>query len=449
VDTTRALAGEKIACDGTSAGCVRMTDHLYTETKFGGPAHPEAQRFEGDTLLFLADPGPNAKNVDRYEGLVWAWRPGWRQPRPLTTDGGVLCNASETAPVAFCVDGVTEAGRVEFDLRAGRLRDEEDSVLPLVERIVPLRGGDVTWSADFGPDGTQLVYSSWRDGDSAQTLRLTAIPAAGEARTVVEGGRFWTLSSDGRAVYFLRGGSFDQPSQLWSADFPTGDNLTMLSNGVFDFEVLRRPGGDGGVAFRTDLKGYEGVLYLIRDRAHPEARTKVAADAHAWYPSQDGRFTYILQVDRLAERGLVMDNDSGKICTLDSGAGETVYSPSFLPSLHALAWSEEGEDDEEVTYLARPDDCGGVRRLGAGIRYLRAIGKSGLVYVAEEGDGEQPPRLYHLPVVGDGPVPPPGAPVIDHVDVNNIAPAGEDALIVGTRDDAPAGPGLYLYGPLR
>ncbi len=438
IDVTRALAGESIACDGTSSGCLRMTDHLFTGTKFESPAHPEAHRFDGDTLLFLADPGPNITKLDRYEGHVWAWRPGWRRPRALTTEGAVLCNASESAPVAYCVDGVTETGRIEFDLRVGRLRDQDDSLLPVVERIVPRRGDDVVWSAGFSADGSQLVYSSWRDTDRAQTLRVGPVDRPDATQAVVEGGRFWTVASDGRAVYFLRGGSFDKPAQLWSADFPSGGNVTMLTDGVFDFEVL---GGSRGVAFRTDLKGFEGILHRIRDRA----RTQVAIDAHAWYPSEDGRFTYILQVDRRAERGLIADNDGGTICTLDSGGGETVYSPSFLPSLRSVVWSEPDENDLDVTYLARPDDCGGVRRLATGVRYLRPMGR-GLVYAAELG--EEPPSLFHLPVVGDGPLPAPGPAIMDHVDTNNVAPVGDAGLIIGSRDDAPGGAGLFLFGPL-
>jgi hypothetical protein len=52
IDVTRAAAGAVPACDGSSAGCLRLTGTLWTQSPLAGPRQPFANRFEGDTLFF-------------------------------------------------------------------------------------------------------------------------------------------------------------------------------------------------------------------------------------------------------------------------------------------------------------------------------------------------------------------------------------------------------------
>src|SRR5205085_12683758 len=89
LNVSKALAGTVPICDGSSADCVRLTAALWTGTAVYGDSHPSAHRFEGDTLIFHAGatPGPH----DPYQGPIWAWRPGWKQPRQLTGPRGLLC----------------------------------------------------------------------------------------------------------------------------------------------------------------------------------------------------------------------------------------------------------------------------------------------------------------------------------------------------------------------
>ena len=98
IDVTRVMAGEAVACDGSSSGCLRMTDRLFTELRIGSMSHPEAHRFEGDTLFFLAEEHPEA-NRDRYEGFVWAWRPGWAEA-PASSRPSAACSAWAAAAAA-------------------------------------------------------------------------------------------------------------------------------------------------------------------------------------------------------------------------------------------------------------------------------------------------------------------------------------------------------------
>jgi hypothetical protein len=453
INITRALKGEDLPCDGTSAGCLLMTNQLFTEFKLEAPSHPEAHRFEGDTLIFLAEASPTTAGLERYEGVVWAWRPGWQRPRPLTSDRGVFCRGHDSAPVAYCLDGVSDSGILRFDLRVGRVRDREDSVLPVVERIAPLRGGEVVWSAAFSPRGDSLAFSSWRDDEPAEALRALAVDEAGVAspRLVVEGGTYFSLSSDGQAVYFLRdrGSSRAGAGALWVAEFPAGTSPAEIAPNVFAFQPLGASGQpDRGVGFITDQRGFEGTLHLMRDRQRPREHVTLARDVHFWDPSADGRFVYILQVDPHAERGLLVDGERGTTCTLGSRAGAVVYYVDFLPRLGLMAWTEEtGEDGRRVTFLGTPEGCTGARPLGEEIEYLQGVGARGLVLGTRDPDLL---ALSYVPVVDALVREDLREPMLSQVDSENIAQVGArpEALVVGTGETAPGGRALYLVGPL-
>jgi hypothetical protein len=454
VNVTRALAGEAIPCDGSSDGCLRLTDRLYTGIKLQSYSHPEGHRFEGDTLLYLADAHPGSAALDRYEGLVWAWRPGWRAPRALTSDRGVLCRASAEIPYALCVDGATDRPRLEFDLRAGRLEDREDATLPLIERIAPLQGGSVVWSAELSAAADAFVYSSWRAGEPGETLRMIPLRDLGTApaRDVVTEGTRWSISGDGRGVYFLRGVGSNRPGTLWSADFPGGGALARIADDVSWFQPLGVPRRQAsGVAVLSDLRGFEGSLYLHRDRARPESRTKVADDVHAWYLSEDERFTFILQVDGQGERGLLADNDRGTTCRLGSSAAVSVNAASFAGSLDAVFWDEPDPDDEtrDVTFLGRPGDCTGARLVGTQVDYLLHVGARSLVFGARVGD--EPVSLRFAPKVDPMARRIESQVVVPNVDLEHIAAVGAvpEAVVAGTRTPEGRHDDIVVFGPLR
>jgi hypothetical protein len=453
IDVTRVQAGASVApaCDGSDPGCRRMTDRLFTELRIQSMSHPEAHRFEGDTLFFLADPHPDAGELERFEGFVWAWRPGWQRPRALTTERGVQCQGSRSGLLAYCLDRVSDEP-LEFDLRAGPLVDREDALLPLVERVAPTRGGGISWTALFSREEDLFVFSSWREGEAGEALRTVPVAELGRAspRTVVEDGYYWTLAADGQAVFFLRGSARDRDrgeGTLWAADFPAGA-AAELAPGVAGFEPL----AGEGITFVTELRGLEGVLNVVRDRRKPEGRFTLAPDAHAWYPLGDGRFTYVLQVDDAGERGLIGDNDTGKSCRLGSRPDAVAYTATLIPNLGMVHWSEPDPVDENaaLTYLARPEDCGGVRLLGRGLQYLRATGRSGLVVGQVTGRDLRLLRFSHVPHLDDRPVEGAGKVILPEAERDNLSVVGRDteAIVFGTPETAPQGRGLHIFGPL-
>jgi hypothetical protein len=450
IDATRALADEAPPCDGSSPACLKMTGRLFTELRIGSMSHPEAHRFEGDTLFFLAEPYPSDRKLDRFEGYVWAWRPGWQRPRALTSERGVQCQGSPSGKLAFCIDSASDEP-LEFDLRAGPLVDAEDSLLPLVERLAPIREGGIAWTARFSDAEDQFIFSSWRNGEASEDLRVVPVGGMGPAspRTVVDNGWWWTLSADGRAVFFMRGGDRETgEGELWSADFPSGARATQLAAGVSAFEPL----SGQGITFITDQRGLEGLLNVVRDRLQPQGRYPLAPDAHAWYPLGDARFTYVLQVARSgAERGLIGDNQQGTACRLGSRPDVVAYTASWIPNLGAVHWSEPDPADETLpalTFVAQPHDCGRVRLLGRGLQYLRATGAGGLIVGTAMDRDVRELTFFHLTSLADDPLV--GAtPFLVRADRDNLAVVGAtEALVLGTPDSAQQGRGLQIFGPL-
>jgi hypothetical protein len=450
VDATRALAGEKVACDGTSSGCLRLTDRLFTKLRFLSPSHPEAHRFQGDTLLYLAEEHPESGDLDRYEGYVWAWRPGWARARALTTERGVLCRTGETGLQALCVDGASD-NPLTFDLRAGPIQDRDESVLPVIERITAERGGGLAWSAQFAQSDQLFVYSSWRAAEPAESLRVVATGDLGRApgRNVLDDGYAWTVSPDGRSVFFLRGSAREREfgaGTLWAAEFPSGGSPVEIAARVSGFEALAA----GGVAFLTDVRGLEGMLNVLPDPRRPETRVQLAPDAHAWYPLGDGRFTYVLQSNSQGERGLIGDNQRGSTCTLASGPGAIAYGAGWVPNLDSVLWSEADPGDERarISYLARPD-CSGVALLGRGLQYLRSVGARGLMIGTSERDDSDTLAFSYIPSWDGQPLGPRARPVLPEVDRSNVAVVGNaEAFVFATRPGTATGQGLQVYGPL-
>jgi hypothetical protein len=441
-DLTRAMAGEPVPCDGTSPSCLRLTDRLFTGFRIQSPSHPEAHRFDGDTLFYLAEEHPAAAKLEWYEGYVWAWRPGWKQGRALTSDRGVFCQGSDRAPVAYCGDRVNDRPRT-FDLRAGRLVDREDSLLPVIERITALHEGELAWAAAITPGG-DLVYSSRREGDLTETLRLVTLGAAGPSTAVVSIPDVWgwILSRDGGHVFFLRDRRRNGPATLWGAAFPSGEGAAAVAPGVFGYEAI----GPSGISYLTDLVGNEGTLHSVPDRRKPDTRFVIAADAHAWYPLGDGRYSYILQSDRNGDHGLIADNTTGTTAGLGD-AEHPVFAAGMLAD-GAITWTEPAEmsGDLDTTVLGRPDG-GRIMVVGAGVEFLESAGADVLVYGARRLPDVGVLDIHRRELPGGDAAAPEAQLVLPAVEPSNVTlvRGPPHVLLMGTADGAPEGRGLYGY----
>jgi hypothetical protein len=215
VDVSRALAGEPVPCDGSRSSCLRMTDRLWGDRWPEGDAPTFGySRFEGDTLLFLTQ-----ETTDPNLEYTWAWRPGWSRPRAHQHSPRRWCTGSGSGQYAYCFDNPADG---TLDLRAGRLTDQTDSLLPLVDRVS--QNARARWSASSTRADELLVYSTFRQGEAAQALRV--IPAAElgrtPARTVVAGVEEWELSGDGQTVFYRHDHTAADYQVVWNQLRPAG-----------------------------------------------------------------------------------------------------------------------------------------------------------------------------------------------------------------------------------
>jgi hypothetical protein len=443
-------------CDGTSRRCVRLTTRLWTGDPLGSPAHPEIHGFEGETLFIYAD-SSSVKRDEPYLGAVKVWRPGWRQPRAVSTTTGYVCRG-HTAAVAYCLDGVVQVGRnVEFDLLAGPLASD----MPPMPKILHLQAlgsrGQVMWGAAFSPDGKHLALSSTGANEDLEVLRV--VRAAETAFTppmeIVRGAARWQIARDGKKVYYLKGYNYADRDlgprgTLMMADFPGGGNETELQQRVGQFLPIGEPtaGADQGLTFLQDHQNGRGVLRLQADRAHPEQALTLESNVDRYFVSSDRRYSYIAKAEpKMGPLGVVARTDGAGGCVLSSRAGSEPYLVTFLPRAPAVLWAEDAVSTFDIEgWVASPDGCAGKKMFSSKLASIFGVG-DGVVYA--EDDGEFRSMTIRHASLKTGAFPDDGGTLVR-------AGAGlkmvitEDRYLLYTVSGAVdrEGQGLYAYGPL-
>jgi hypothetical protein len=456
VDVSQALAGERVPCDGSSSSCLRMTHWVVLHPRFEDSpawAPPEAH-FQGDTLFFR-----NWENtMDPNFGSISAWRPGWSRARPMSPDKAGFCRGSRSGQYAYCLGDRDDRGT--YGLRAGRLIDQDDSLLPLLDRVS--YPADAEWWAEFAQADELFVYPSWPEGEGTGTLQV--IPAAelgqAPARTMVADVQRWALSGDGQSVFFQRGSSPGpwgerrwrwSPGSLWAADLPSGAEPMEIASDVLYFRPVSRT----GVGFLADPRGAQGTLYIQGDWRHPESRFRMASDVAGWGTFAQDRLTAVWQEDDNGSRTLVGDNERGTTCLWPSGRwtnNGTNNFGGFLSRLGALFWSEPDPADERTTvaFLAYPQDCGDARVLGKGLQFLEEVGSHGLVFGSAPAAAAEAWSLFYLPSHDGRPLDLTSKLILSGVEPGTpkVAGARREALVMRRTGNGASAQGLYLFGPL-
>jgi hypothetical protein len=405
MNVSKALAGSVPICDGSSADCVRLTAALWTGTAVYGDSHPNAHRFEGDTLIFHAGatPGPH----DPYQGPIWAWRPGWKQPRQLTSAHGLLCWAEHESTGVYCLDdALVDVDPVNpfngpklhaFDLRAGALTDDDDAPtpLPLVAHIQENGNARLVWRARFSRDGGSFLYSAVPAPGMPETVFAIATAEIGKAapQPIVADAAQWEIAHDGQKLYFLRG--FDHSrgdsatGALMLADLPGGANPTTLQLGILGFELL---GSRDEVFSSTDrgaLIAYAGVRgrrawAIMRDRSRPDDLHLLGSNADIAQVATDGRHTLTFQELRGANFPVAFINrsDGSGSCQLTTDYLAETYGGHFSDNARRVFWIEYGryQSDSEEGWYANPETCGDKVKFGDYIGWYTALGDDFVVF---------------------------------------------------------------------
>jgi hypothetical protein len=443
IDVTQAAAGDVPTCDGNSPGCIRLS---------GSVAVLSATVFDGDTLIFHADPisGPN----EDFLGPIYAWRPGWSGARQISSGRGIACSGQEHSAAAACFDdpGGDPTNRDSVQVRVGYLVDEAGGALPSFGRW-PLRGEiDSAWAAAFSPDGSIFVLSSVDSIGKKQTLRTVPTADVGQSPQTlpIDGVDWWNISNDGQMIYFIR--QLAQQLNLFAAEFPSGAGERVMESGVLSFSLIGARPEDQAVEYVKDLGGSSGAFNLLRDHSGATPKTIFTYDdiLDGDLVSADLRYTVWMDV---AFRGVVIRNDDGATCPLDIGDEPAVFEPAFLDGAGLMFWQEISRDDpfRHDAFFAPPDRCRPKQRFGQGIDFYTPIGDRGLVF-ADERDGSMgPTTLKYVATSPDGA----GLDALGPVRVQEgvtgpVIFVGGDPpiLIYPAVDPASGSAGLYVFGPV-
>jgi hypothetical protein len=439
IDVTRAATGDVPPCDGTDAGCLRLTTKVVTTS---------AAFFEGDTLFYGTD--STAGVAADFLGRFFAWRPGWSAGRQISSDAGFTCIGNRHSAAAACLDDPVgdPSKRDSANVRAGYLTSETGAALPTFGRY-PLRNNNPAWQAKLSPDGSVFVLSDADTIGANQTLRLAPTDQIGAAApTLALNDAFsWQISNDGQKIYFMRGAS--QAPDLYVADFPSGANITLIETGVKGFTFIGARAVDQAVEI-AKLRMPGGIIELLTDRAVPTPRTIFTYDdfLNGADISPDLRYTTWLNDDF---RAVVFRNSDLATCTINAGSATQVYDPSYLDSSGLMFWKEGMSDSSQrEAFFAQPEHCAQKTRFAQNIDLIIPIGDRGLVFT-DEADPTARTTLKYIAVTPDGSTLDPAGAVRVHDDVGApVVLVGENPplLVFPATGDTADTTGLFVFGPV-
>jgi hypothetical protein len=456
IDVTQAASGP-VACDGTSPHCRKLTSNLWVDPAvLGGPVHPVSQEFHGDTLIYYADPRSAPGQVHR--GPVFAWRPGWTQPRRISSAQAIQCWGHARVPVAHCLEGLSgdPLSPDSVDLRAGPIQDADGITLTPIGGVRARKpSGDRAWLAGFSPAGDRFLVSSPDPDPMVQSLRSIAVADLGRAelQPLLSDAAQWQVSRGGTRLYFQRDESPGKPA-LFVADYPSGAGVARLAGPVLDYLVLGDPAApaDLGVAVLIEVDARTTAMRLVRDLASPATAPTVFSATgmlEGVQVSPDVRFT--AWSDQGFNVRVVRHTDLAS-CVLNNAASADAFHPAFTDSAGLVFWKETvatSDGDRLDGFLADPDGCQGKRRFGQGVDFLAPVGDRALLFGDElDQTGSTVTLKYALL---DGKQWPAGGAVRvqAHVDNASLVQVGDPLMLLLFRVAAggPVPEGTYLFGP--
>ena len=454
INATRA-GSTAVPCDGTSPDCLRLTGALWVDEPIGGPYQEDANRFEGDTLIFHA--GAVSAPNQSYTGPVFAWRPGWAGPRRIAAQA-YSCLAHPNAPLVFCHDAVVYQGAevVDFDVLVGSIVDPAGGLLPRLDHAFLRRAdGQLGFGARFSNAGDYFLYSTPATARSpTASLRAARVTAAGveapaEALADVLD---WELSHDGRQVFYFRDLK-DNAGRLMVADFPSGTNLRLISSHSTRYVVLGDGNVDRGVGFFVEPGGrFFSEYRVVPDLTRPLDSVVVfryRPPLEDFQRSRDGRFTGYAKTDDTGLNGYIARTDGSGECVLNLEPNRPAFAYTFLASSGLVFWVERSlvAADAQDGWLADPEGCQGKQRFAARLAYYHPVRNAGLIY-ADEAEDDTVSLEYAI--LEGGRWPAAGAVrVREGIDlpISILAP-GEDRIVFQVSTGPPEQTGLYLFGPI-
>jgi hypothetical protein len=409
-----AAAGAEVKCDGTSPHCLRLTDNLFGGVPQDGPAYPDAHRFYGDTLVYYADnlSGPQ----DLYQGPVYAWRPGWPVAKAIASSRGVLCSAHGSAPVAVCIENISDpaAATVSWDLHAGNI---EGGPLRKVATIFPVHPTTeaTQWGAAFDSKGETLLFSTPASAFGAESLFFIKVADIGTAAPTPVGAAGvsrWSVNAAGTKWFYLRDYNYNiagEPSgTLYTRDFPAGAVETAIRGtqvpggsrgGVGIYQLLVDDlDRDAGLAFVGPVFAGRGDYRIMKDPGgsadDPANVVTVVRDISLRRsPVFTSDLAYLYYVTTVNEavgttNSLVAKRDGTGACALTTSLDSYLFGYPFATPAGPALWMDNFDQatDSGEGWLANPAGCGGKRRFATNIDFWFTNNRD-LVLYSDSSDG--------------------------------------------------------------
>jgi hypothetical protein len=441
IDVTRAAAGDVPPCDGTSTGCLHLTDKVVTHS---------ATFFDGDSLFY----GTDSTASGDFLGRIYAWRPGWSAGRQVSSDAGFTCAGNIHAPAAVCLDDPAgdPAKRDSANVRAGYLVDQTGGALPSFGRF-PLRNdNDTAWQAGLSPDGTIFALSNADAIGAKETLRIAPTGQIGQAAPTLtlDDVDYWQIANDGQKIYFLRG--LPVRADLYVADFPSGANVTLIETGILSFALLGDRTADQAVELQKDLAGGGGAVELVADHTAttPKRLFTYSDFLNGAIVSPDLRYTTWLDE---SFRGTVFRNADLAPCSLSLTDEPPVSEPSYLEGGSLMFWKAISVTDAPLreAFFAPPEHCRQRQRFGRGVDLLAPVANRGVVFTDEINPAGTRATLKYIAAAPDGTALDPAGAV--RVQENVAQPvvlvgAAPPLLVYRAAGASADTTGLFVFGPV-
>jgi hypothetical protein len=406
-----AAPGADVRCDGTSPDCLRLSEDLFGDTPPDGPAYPTSHEFHGDTLIYYAD--NDSQGFDLYQGPVYAWRPGWPAGRAITGRKGVLCAAHQRAPVAVCIENLSDISSesISWDLHAGPVDGGPTKKLATIYPFHPDTGASQS-DAAFTQQGDYLLYSTPPSPTGQETLYQVKTSEIGAvAPTMVGAGlSHWNVNAAGTQLYYLRDHRYlpGEPSgMLHTSAFPAGggerrvagSQLRAEDAGLAVYQVLvDAKGSDGGLGFLSNLTPGRADYRVLNDPAgsydDPANVTTVITDmllarlpvfsqglGHALFTRNGDDFVGTTDA-------WVVKRDGTGACALTTSVASWLFGYPFVSEGGLVMWADNYDQltDAGEGWLANADGCSDKRRFAVGIDYW-FVKHGALVLYSDDSDG--------------------------------------------------------------
>ncbi|HXI57971.1 MAG TPA: hypothetical protein VNO55_18025 [Polyangia bacterium] len=458
LNVSKALT-ETVACDGTSAACLRLTTALWTGQPDSGPVHPLSHHFYGQTLVFYAAP---VVGINAYDGPVFAWRPGLSAPRQISGAHAFVCDGHPRADVAVCLEDLQlNAIPGHFDVHAGRIAA---TPLPLAATIYPSSITNASqWSLAFSAKGDYFAYStggpSFTDAETLYASKVDEVGMPAKRLTVASGASQWDITPDGKHWFFMRNFNYpprnsvvDPAGTLVMADFPAGGGEKTIASRVASYLLMGDDASDRGVAFLDNVFAGRGTYKIISNPSQSTTPVTVAAGVLGVLGSPDGKFSLVqTQFDEATLRGdaRVVRNDGTGNCALATGTTADVYGEPFLPGGGLVFWADNINPNTGAAegWLAKPDGCTAKQKFADKLDIWFTVGDAGLIYSDNAGATTSTIRYVKL---GAGGAWPAAGPTTIRAGAGRVFGLldPDRQYIVYQLDNGGPDDGLWIYGPI-